>query len=131
MDDATARAVAYVAGRLVTDRPSGGVIDRLDGTYTGFTGDVGADRVAVFDQVSACWVLGRRQDAGPLWLFSQQTAQYLSLAVDGHHAFSGHDQATHHGFEVLAETSGCVEVIDHQDGRWRRYRLPEARLLVG
>lgn len=131
MDDATARAVAFVVGRLVTGRSSRGLTDRMDGARNGFAGSVTAERVSIYDEVGRSWVMGESRENGPLCLFSQATGQYVTLAPAGRGGYTGHDHATRQGFDVLAETGGAIEVIDSDGGTWRRFQLQEPELLAG
>ena len=130
MIDAAARAVAYVAGRLTSGRDAPGLVDRVSGAGSSFTGDVDPARVSVYDRTLDCWVVGRSHDGGPLWLFHQETMRYLTLVAERPGLFTGTDWSTHHTFDVLVAVEGNIEVLDHQTGRWRRYRLEQPQALA-
>lgn len=123
MIEATARAAAYVAGRLVTAQDAGAMVDRVSGVRWRFAGDVQADRVALTDLETSCLITGRAVAHGPLWLFHQDTMRHLTLNTEPGGAFHGLDYSTGHAYDVLAGGDGAVEVLDYETGRWRRYQL--------
>ncbi|WP_138760228.1 hypothetical protein [Modestobacter altitudinis] len=130
MIEATARAAAYVAGRLVTAQHAGAMVDRVSGVRWRFAGDVQADRVALTDLETSCLITGRAVAHGPLWLFHQDTMRHLTLTTQPGGTFTGLDYSTGHTFDVLAGGDGIVELLDHDTGRRRRYQLQLAPALA-
>jgi hypothetical protein len=131
MIEATARATAYIAGRLVTREEAGAMVDRVSGARARFVGDVRADHVLVTDLGTSRLVTGRAAGHGRLWLFHQGTRRFLSLSRESAGVFSGLDYSTGHAFDVLADGHGAVELLDYQTGSWRRYQLELARDRIG
>lgn len=130
MIEATARAAAYVAGRLATGEDAVAIVDQLSGVRSDFIGDVRPDRVFITDVETSCLVTGRSTGGGPLWLFHQDTMRYLTLITESAHVFTGLDYSTGHAFDALTSTDGSVELLDYETGRWRRYRLQLSTVLI-
>lgn len=151
MLDTTARAIAFIAGKLVTGSASTSVLDRRDSRRASFTGEVTHTKVTVFDTEQGCSITGRvpeglrasepdhplstegrasRADRPPtgrdqLWLFHHGSMRCLRLVpqdADHRHWF-GFDYASNHHFELTVDDSGAVRLLDYQDGIWRTYEL--------
>lgn len=131
MIEATARATAYITGRLATGEDAVAVIDQVNGVRSGFTGGVRPDRVFVTDLATSCLITGRSTGGGPLWLFHQGTMRCLTLSTESAHVFTGHDYSTGHAFDALTSSDGSIEVLDYETGYWRRYQLQRSTVLTG
>lgn len=123
MQDQTARAVAFIAGRLATGSRATSVLDVREDHRTAFTGEVSSDSVAVYDADARCRITGRVTPDESLWLFHEGTMRPLSLESEGPSRYLGFDHASNHAFDLSVDGSGVVRLLDWEDGVWREYQL--------
>lgn len=123
MQDSTARAVAYIAGRLTTGRPASSVLDHRSAHRAAFSGDVTAQRVFVHDTDEDVLVTGQAGTDATWWLLHQGTMRFLTLQLAHPGSWTGFDYASHRAFDLDADTGGTVRLRDRTDGVWRTYQL--------
>ena len=82
---ATRRAVAYIAGRLISGSNASSVYDYSTGRHTNFSGEVSRSRVSVFDYDRSASVSG-----SPPSLFDYGNGAHIRLTTQGT-AFKGFD----------------------------------------
>lgn len=123
MQDTTARAVAYVVGRLTTGSPASSVLDHRAAHRTPFTGDISARRVFVRDTEDDVVLSGQAGTDSTWWLLHQGTMRFLTLQQQAPGSWRGFDYASHRPFDLGVEESGQVRLLDSADGVWRTYQL--------
>src|SRR5437899_1531974 len=116
MNAHTRRAVAYIAGRLVTGTDSGSVYDYSAPGYFNFSGDVSEGNVNVYDYGQSCFVGGTLPS-----LYHYGNSRHLDLTVSGTD-FEGYDYATGRHFSGSV-SSASVSVYDYEHGSYFEYTL--------
>jgi hypothetical protein len=116
MTAATRRAVAYIAGRLVTGRNSNGIYDFDAGNHFNFSGTVEPGRVHIFDYTSSCHIGG-----SPGLLYHHGTGGHLNLKLR-QGRINGYD--FHSGAHFSGTVSGSkVSIHDFETGNFYNYSV--------
>lgn len=112
----TRRAVAYIAGRIASDRRSTAVYDYQEGCYNNMSGRVAATKVSVYDYDQGCHVSG-----SPASLFHYGNSAHISLKVTGV-KFSGfdYDSKSHYSGKVSGKN---VSLYDYETGQYYNYSI--------
>lgn len=116
MNAHTRRAVAYIAGRVVTASASGAVYDYSEGRYVNFSGDVTAEQANVYDYEQGCYVGGQLSS-----LYHYGNGRHVQLNVDGTQ-FSGYDYASGRHFNGSVQ-GNSVTVYDYEQGQYFNYSV--------
>ncbi len=115
MTEGARRAIAYVAGRLITGEEATGVFDPVAGRHIPFEGDV-QPQVALYDYERHCRIGGGAPD-----LYDGGSGAHINLVMDGT-SFRGFDHAKGHHFG--GRTDGTeVSIFDCEDERRHLYAL--------
>jgi hypothetical protein len=110
------RAVAYIAGRLVSGADSGAVYDYSEGRYVNFSGQVTPQNVNVYDYDEGNFVGGN-----PASLYHYGDGQYIQLNVNGPQ-FSGYDFGSGQHFSGNVNARN-VTVYDYEHGNYFNYSI--------
>lgn len=116
MDTSTRRAVAVLAGSLITGRRPRTIYDHDELRFAPFGGTVERDRAELVDLESQATIVGKRHS-----FFNSATGSYLRLEVHGRH-FRGVDHASGDEFSGTVEHRR-VELYDAGAGETFRYSL--------
>ncbi|HSP72681.1 MAG TPA: hypothetical protein VLN26_09950 [Gaiellaceae bacterium] len=116
MDTSTRRAVAVLAGSLITGRRPRTIYDHDELHFAPFGGTVDGGRAEVVDLETSATLVGKRHS-----FFNSATGAYLRLEVDGRR-FRGVDHASGHAFSGTVEARR-LEVYDAGTGGTFRYSL--------
>ena len=110
------RAVAYIAGRLVTNSDSAAIYDASEGRFVNFSGQVTPQNVNIYDYDERCFIGGT-----PSSLFHYGDSQFIQLNINGRQ-FSGFDfgSAQHFSGSVQARN---VTVYDYEHGNYFNYSI--------
>jgi hypothetical protein len=92
----TRRAVAFIAGRLISAERSSSVQDGSDGRLYRFAGNLVSGRVDIRDGSLGCPITGSGQNS-KYELFHGLNRQFIKLDLDGD-SFSGYDYDSLNGF---------------------------------
>jgi hypothetical protein len=114
------RAVAYIAGRLVTGTTSGGVYDYTAQARFKLYGDVSPGFVQVYDGDRFSYIIGGATPAG-LSIFDYYTRQHIQLKISDND-FYGFDYETGAYFSGEVNKS-TVSFFDFQDAKTYRYAV--------
>jgi hypothetical protein len=112
----TRRAVAYVAGRLVTGSESGAVYDYSESRHVNFSGTVSDQNVNVYDYDEGCFVSG-----SPASLYHYGDGQFIQLNVNGAQ-LSGYDYGSGQHFSGSVQANS-VTVYDYEHGSYFNYAI--------
>ena len=123
MNTETRRAVALIAGALVTGRRPASIYDYSRGSYTNFSGTVG-ERVAVYDYDACCHVGGTLPS-----IYHYGLGAHLSLNVSGD-GFKGFDYGTSSHFTGTIR-GRVVSLFDYSVGAYFNFSVWEGVLLLG
>ena len=115
MNTETRRAVALIAGALATGRRPASIYDYSRGSYTNFTGTVGA-RVAVYDYDAGCHISGTLPR-----IYHYGSGAHLSLNVSSDR-FKGYDYGTGSHFTGTIRGRG-VSLFDYSVGAYFNFRV--------
>jgi hypothetical protein len=116
MDTSTRRAVAVLAGSLITGRRPRTIYDHEELQFAPFGGTVDRGRAEVVDLETRATLVGKRHS-----YFNSATGAYLRLEVEGR-SFRGVDHASGHEFSGTV-AARRVEVFDAGVGVTFRYSL--------
>ncbi len=116
MESHTRRAVAYIAGRLISGKSSSSVYDYSEGEYCNFSGTVSEGGVSVFDYGQSCYVSGSGTN-----LFHYGDGHYITLSPDGG-KFSGFDYGTSSHFTGTV-IGGSVSLYDYGTSSYYQYSV--------
>jgi len=112
----TRRAVAYVVGRLASNRRSSSVYDYTEARHVNMSGTVTASSVAVYDYDHSCHISGSGTS-----LYHYGNRAYVSLSVTNM-SFSGYDYDTRAHFK--GKVSGTsVSLYDYETGSYYNYSV--------
>ena len=114
------RAVAYIAGRLISGTPSGAVYDYATAAHYKIYGDVSPDYIQVYDEDRYGYIRGNATPAG-LSLFDHPTRQNIRMRISGDD-FYGFDDESSSYFSGEASKSS-VSLFDYQAGKNYRYAI--------
>lgn len=92
MDAHRRRAVAYIAGRLITGDEATSIYDYQEQRHNSFSGEVSTQNVNVYDYEEKCFVGGE-----PNALYHYGDSKHIQLTVDGAN-FSGFDYGSNKHF---------------------------------
>ena len=109
MEDDLRRAVAYIAGRILTGAPASAVYDHAAARHFHFSGEVAPERVSVYDHGRGCQISG-----APPSLFDHGTSRFLKLEVKAG-VVAGYDYASGTFYEATVTGAG-VSVYDPDAG---------------
>lgn len=110
------RAVAYIAGRLVSGSDSGAVYDYSEGRYVNIGGQVTARNVNVYDYEQRCYVAGT-----PNSLYHYGDGQFIQIDVNGPQ-FTGFDYGSGQHFSGSVQTRS-VNLYDYEQGSYFNYSI--------
>jgi hypothetical protein len=117
MDAELRRAVAYIAGRMISGSTATSVYDYDAGSYFSIDGEVSTSRVNVFDYSRSCYL-----DGNPPSLYDYGRGQFFGLELKVAQKFSGYDYGSSSFFdgEVKGET---ISIYDYGTGNYHDYSL--------
>lgn len=116
MESHTRRAIAYIAGRLISGKPSSSVYDYTEGGHVSFSGTVSQSSISVFDYDQSCYVSGSGTN-----LYHYGDSHYITLNADGS-KFSGFDYGTSSYFAGTV-SGGSVSVYDYGTSSYYQYSM--------
>jgi hypothetical protein len=113
----TRRAVAYIAGRLVSGREATAVYDYSERRYVHFSGEVSEDAANVYDYEERCHIGGSLPS-----LFHYGNRRHIQCNRSGTQVIDGFDYDTNRHFNV--NVSGqAVSVYDYEHGQYFNYSV--------
>jgi hypothetical protein len=106
----TRRGVAYIVGRLASERRATAVYDTEIGRHFLFSGEVAPGRISVYDYMAAAHIVGT-----PGSLYHHGNSAHLNLSLRGR-SFSGYD--FHSGDHFSGTVNGSnVSIYDSGFGK--------------
>ena len=114
------RAVAYIAGRLISGKSAGSVYDYATSSRYRIYGDVSPDFIQVFDDDRYSYIIGGATPAG-LSIFDYYTRQHINLKISGND-FYGYDMETSSYFSGTVNKSS-VNLFDYQFSKNFHYAI--------
>jgi hypothetical protein len=109
------RAIAFVAGRLISSRPASAIYDFSYPGYTYLTGTIGSS-ISIYDH-------GRRSHltGSPTSFYDHATKGHVSLTLTGR-SFTGYSFATAEHFQGTISQAN-VTLYDHMEHKHFHYLL--------
>ncbi|PYP83397.1 MAG: hypothetical protein DMG65_24505 [Candidatus Angelobacter sp. Gp1-AA117] len=114
MKSHTRRAIAYIAGRLVSKADTSNIYDNTEGQNYSYTGNVSKKGVSIYDHAQQCEIKGT-----PRNLFHHGNSKYINLSVCGNN-FRGYDSDSNSDFQGNVEARS-VRIFDPEDKRYYSY----------
>ena|SRR5438046_946256 len=121
MDARTRRAVAYIAGRLTSQRAASAIYDYETARYTNFSGSISPSNISVYDFDCGCHISGTRKN-GHLSLYHYGSAGHIDLEVRPGGSFLGYDYASGSHFNGTVKGKR-VSLYDYSSGTYFNYSL--------
>lgn len=116
MKDCTRRAIAYIAGRIMTGNPKMSIYDYTSSGYFPFTGNVGGDAISVYDSTEGCYISGNLPN---IYHYGNNAAITLRMEED---QFSGYDYDESSGFSGTM-SGNVVRIYDEGSAAYFTYSL--------
>ena len=114
MQDHTRRAVAYIAGRMISGQDATAVYDYTASSHFHLSGTVSGSNVNVYDFGQSCHVGG-----SPSSLYHYGNGGHIQLRVNGSN-FSGYDYATSSHFSGSVK-GRAISIYDYGQSRYFQY----------
>ena len=116
----TRAVIAYIAGRLITDRAAKSVYDYTSEVTSSFSGTVTSEEIDVFDETEGCSITGK-PEGSKFSLLHHGDGNTLDLEIKGV-LYEGFDTAdgNHFNGNVKKDT---VSLYDYSDGYYYTYQL--------
>ncbi len=112
----TRRAVAYIAGRVVSESSSSAVYDYSIGGYTNFSANISHAQISAFDYDESCYISGSLPG-----LYHYGNSAHLNLQLQGDQ-FNGYDYDTSSHFSGRVN-GRSVSVYDYEHGQYFNYSI--------
>jgi hypothetical protein len=112
----TRRAVAYIAGRLVTDQISSSVYDYQEGRHVSMEGNVTGSSIAAYDYDQSCHIVGSSS-----LLYHHGNHAHLTLQLSNTR-FSGYDYDSNGHFNGTVNGKS-VSLYDYETSRHYNYAI--------
>jgi hypothetical protein len=109
------RAIAYIAGRIISNVESGAVYDYLENRHFNFSGDVSSN-INVYDYSRANYLTGDSSS-----IYDYYTGQYINLDISKS-SFSGYDYETGSYFNGTVNDRS-VSFYDYQSGKHYNFSI--------
>lgn len=116
----TKRAVAYIAGRLISDNKSSSIYDYSQSQHFNFSSWVCSDRVSTYDYAIGCHISGNGS-SGSFSIYHYGNSAHISLRIDGNR-FKGYDYHTNNHFSGRVNGSSIV-IYDYEDSQYANYSI--------
>ena len=116
MEAHTRRAVAYIAGRLISGSDAAAVYDYSESRYVNFSGDVDAQNVNVYDYEQSRHIGGTLPS-----LYHYGNSRHIDLKVNGAD-FEGYDYASNKHFSGHVDGKN-VSLYDYEHGQYFNYTV--------
>ena len=110
------RAIAYIAGRVISGNPSSSIYDYGTSQYTSMSGSVDESHVSVYDYDKSCHISGSLSS-----LYHYGESQHVSLKLDGT-KFSGYDYGTSSHFSGTVNGKS-VSLYDYSCSSYFNYSI--------
>jgi hypothetical protein len=121
MDAPTRRAVAYIAGRVTSQRAVSAVYDYEAGRYTNFSGNISPSNISVYDFDCRCHISGTQKN-GHLSLYHHGSAGHIDLNLRPGGSFSGYDYASSSHFSGTVKGTN-ISLYDYSSGKYFNYSI--------
>ncbi len=121
MDAQARRDIAYIAGRLVSEKQAGSVHDYETGKWTNMSGEVSQDNVNVYDYDRKNYISGTKKSETKLSLYDYGTSNFIDLEIK-RIEFEGYDYKTGNFYNGKVKGSS-VSLYDYQDGKHQEYSI--------
>ena len=119
MDEASRRAIAYIAARAATGKRANAVYDYGTAHYHSMDGEVSADRVTIYDYGRGCYIDGRGKS-----LYDYGRGSHIDL--EPRHGqpgkFKGYDYGTGSYYDVDVR-GASVSIYDYETGQYHEYSI--------
>lgn len=120
MNEPARRAVAYIAGRVLSGRSSSAVYDFGCSKYFSFSGKITESKVSAYDYTEQCHI-GGSGHSGSFSLYHYGAQNHISLRVSGR-KFRGFDYGSGGHFSG-AVNGRSISVYDYQQCAWFGYTI--------
>jgi hypothetical protein len=116
----TRAVIAYIAGRLITDKDAKSVYDYTEEVTSNFSGTVTSEEINILDEAEGCSITGKR-DGSKFSLLHHGDGSTFDLEIKGVN-YEGFDVAdgNHFNGNVKKET---VSLYTYSDGYYYTYQL--------
>jgi hypothetical protein len=119
MKDYARRALAYIAGRIISGKDFPAVYDNQDSKYFNFCGEV-QTCLSIYDYEQKCFMNGVK-GGNTFSIYHSANQRYISLEVDDNH-FSGLDYDSGKCF-CGNLNEDMVSIYDYENGNNYVYRI--------
>ena len=112
----TRRAIAYIAGSLITNSKKNSIFDYSNSSYNNFSNSSSGKNVAVFDYVQGCHISGNLPT-----IFHYGDNHHISLNLEGN-KFKGFDygESCHFSGSV---NGNQIQIFDYGESAYFNYSL--------
>ncbi|UCG77226.1 MAG: hypothetical protein JSV21_06420 [Nitrospirota bacterium] len=111
MKDHTRRAIAYIAGRLISRESSTTVFDYSCFKYFSFVGEMNLENISVFDYENQCLIRGFGS-TGSINLYHYGNKSHIYLNIEDKH-FNGFDYQT--GTHLSGDVDDrAIKIFDYE-----------------
>jgi hypothetical protein len=119
MKDYTRRAVAYIAGRVISNKDTQALYDENDSQYFNFSGEVGTP-LSIYDYAQKCFINGLKKE-NAFSLYHSGNRKHISFEVNDNQ-FTGYDYDSEKTFSGNVNEN-VIFIYDYENNKYFHYRL--------
>jgi|LakMenEpi03Aug12_release.lakeMendotaPanAssembly.Ray.scaffolds.fasta_scaffold1156437_1 hypothetical protein len=116
----TRRAIAFIAGSIITGKNSSSVYDYSESKHFMFSGEATLEHVNIYDYGEKCHVSGSGSSSS-FSLFHYGNSKHIQLSIQGT-SFNGFDYETNKHFNGTV-SGGSISLYDYEEGKHFNFSL--------
>lgn len=121
MKDHTRRAVALIAGCVITGERPSSIYDYSQSKHFQFSGETSPTTVNVYDYNEKCHIGGSGDSRGQLNLYHYGNSKHISLKIDGDN-FEGYDYDTQKHFNGSVN-GNAISLYDYEKSQYFNFSV--------